>query len=231
MPTYDKRCNEMETELRSPDLAPEQAAPTRSRLIALFDYRDQALTAMRAVLTTDGSDPLANDYKEKLQLATDNWLIPLSHILDSVTNPGPTPAMARWREIAAVVESKFFASLAALNLGEARDAMAAHEASLNKLSKDLQLKWDTMSQEAKRIEDLEADASAKMTDIVKSGLSSGTDAWARYGDALTRVLGVFQKVPDVVNEAVRAVIIESGFGEIIADAVVKSSLAGKDYFQ
>ncbi len=230
MSSYDKRGDEIEADLRTNTALPgEEAGAVLSKLVSgLFDNREAALTAMAAVLTTDGNEMLAGDFKEKWHLAIDRWIDPFSRILDGVQNP--SSIMTVWREGTVLVENRFFQGLAAINLGEARDAMAQIEMNLEKLSKDLQLKWDTMSEESKRLEAAEAEAARKMTEIVQDSMRGATEAWARYGEALQRFLAPFQKLPDIVNDTIVALAKEAGFPDLLAEAIPKVSLAGKDYF-
>ena len=230
MSGYDKRSDELEADLRANTALPaDEAGAMLSKLISgLTDNREAALTAMAAVLTTDGNELLADDFREKWQLSVDRWIDPFSRLLDGVQNP--STASNQWREIQVACENRFFQGLAGIGLGAARDAMAQMEMNLDKLSKDLQLKWDTMSAESKRLEDAEAEAAHRMTEIVQDSLRGATEAWARYGEALQRFLAPFQKLPDVVNDTIVALAKEAGFPDAFAEQIPKVSMAGKDYF-
>lgn len=230
MSGYDRRRAEIEADLRTNTALPvEEAGVMLNKLVnGLFDAREAALTEMAALLASDSPDPLAGAIREKWQSAIDRWVDPFSRILDGVQNP--STASIQWREIQVACENRFFRDLLAVGLGEERDTMVQLDAGLTKMTKDLQLKWSTMSDEAKRIEAAEAEAAHKMTEIVQQAMREGTEAWARYGEALQRFLEPFQKLPDAVNDTIVELAKKAGMPDHIAAMIPRASLAGKDYF-
>jgi hypothetical protein len=198
------------------------------RLAPLYKAREAALTELLALLTEPGLEPKTRDFGDKLQLLVDRWILPFTKITDGMPYPGED--VDWWRERHVTLEMQFMQGLANMEIAEARDELAKLEVALEQLIADLEKKWRTMNEEAKRIEALEAEACRSMTDIVRRAMHEGTEAWTRYGEALRRVLEKFQAVPDLVNEAVVALAKQAGFPSELAEALPKLSLAGKDYF-
>lgn len=198
------------------------------RLRGLLPARAGALAALLGTLTGSSSDAGSHDFEEKFQAFIDSWVLPFSHLTDGLLYPGNE--INWWREREVAREYAFMQGLIGLGAAQARDELSALEAGLAKLISDLEKKWATMSEEAKRIEALEAEACKRMSDILSQGVRDGTDAWARYGETLQRLLEVFQKIPDITNEAVVYLAKEAGLPSVIAEAIPRISLAGKDYF-
>lgn len=196
------------------------------RLKALYPARASALSAMLATVTGDGGS--GNEFEKSFQAYVDGWILPLSHLTDGLLYP--SPEINAWRERESSRENAFMQGLINLGVGEARNELAALETGLNNLIADLEKKWATMSEEAKRIEAIEAEACKRMSDILSQGVRDGTDAWARYGSALQRVLEQCQRIPDITNQAVVYLAKEAGLPDVIAEAIPKVSLLGKDYF-
>ncbi|MFO1460718.1 MAG: hypothetical protein U1G08_15100 [Verrucomicrobiota bacterium] len=198
------------------------------RMSPLYQARASALADILPPLIDQGLEPKARAVEDKMQLVLDRWVLPFSKVTTGLVYPGDE--VNWWREHEVTQEMKFLQGLVNLNIEGMRDDFAALEVKLNQLVADLTKKWGTMSEESKRIEGLEAEACRKMSDIMKKGLSRGTDAYLRYSDSLKRLLDYFMKVPDLANDAVVYLLIEAGLPEQLAKLVPKISLLGKDYF-
>lgn len=227
---YDARGNEllkafdqMQTRLQPIELL--RCLPIVKDLVA---DRSRLLDAMVAVLEPEGFDPIAAEFAAKQQAVWDRFVQPLSRLLDGLSEP--TLELDHWRELAVTSETRFFRSLQELKLGETYDEMAVLHATLQEMIGALDRKWATMSEEAQRLERLELEACAKMTEIVSQSLSQATDAWARYSDTLKELLESCMKVPDLVNQAVVYLAMEAGVPENVAKLIPTISMLGKDPF-
>ena len=200
-----------------------------SRMAPLYAARAAALDATLALVCDTGNDEKQRPIEDAFSSLLDRWILPFSKVTEGMI--APSKDVDWWREREVAREMGFFQGLVNLQVGEARDKFIKLEAGLARLIADLDKKWTTMSDESRRLEEVEAQACAKMSQIVRDALSQGTDAWARWGSQLQRVLEVCMKVPDTVNDAVAYVLRESGWPEIIVQQVVKSGLNGKDYYQ
>ena len=230
MSDYDARGNEllksfedMQTRIQPLELV--RCLPIVKDLVA---ERARLIDAMVGVLSPEGFDPVVAELAAKQQAIWERFVQPLSKLLDGLSQP--TMELDHWRELAATGESRFFRSFEELKLGEAHDEMATLHVTLQDMITKLDRKWSTMSEEAQRLEQLELDASTKMTEIVSESLSKSTEAWARYGNTLRELLEECQKVPDLVNQAVVYLAIEAGVPESVAKAIPTTSLVGKDSF-
>lgn len=210
------------------EIEPVEIVRLTGSVKALADARVAALTAIEAVVCDEGSEPLADELREKEDYARDQYLVPLAKLLDGLRDP--TPALELWVEGQATIEARFFAGLQALELGVTHDALIALDAKLAELIDKLERKWATMSEENQRIEAIEAAASDEMTKIVRNALDEGTAWWARWGDAFNTALTHFMKIPDEVNETVVIIAIQWGVPERLAKLLPKISLVGKDTF-
>lgn len=231
MPDFNYRPDELRATIDD-DKTPFAASDRielRSRMPALHAARAQALGAVLALVCDTGNDEKQRAIEDAFGGLLDRWILPFSKVTDGMIAPSKEADWWREREVAR--EMGFFQGLVNLEIGETRDQFVKLEAGLAKLIADLDKKWATMSDESRRLEEIEAQACAKMSQIVRDALSQGTDAWNRWGYQLQRTLEVCMKVPDTVNDAVAYVLRESGYPEIIVQGVVKSSLCGKDYFQ
>jgi hypothetical protein len=199
------------------------------RMAPLYAARAQALNDILALVCDLGNDEKQRAIEDGFNALLDRWILRFSKVTEGMI--APSKDVDWWREREVAREMAFFQGLVNLEIGEARDKFVKLEAGLAKLIADLDKKWATMSDESRRLEEVEAQACAKMSQIVRDALSQGTDAWARWGYQLQRTLEVCMKVPDTVNDAVAYVLRESGFPEIVVQGVIKSSLCGKDYFQ
>ena len=200
-----------------------------ARMAPLYRVRAQVLGDILVPLCDTGADEKARAVEDACQPFVDRWILPFSKVTDGMISP--SEHVDWWREREVAREGVFLNGLLDMELGRKRDRFVKLEAGLAKLIADLDKKWATMSDESRRLEEVEAQACAKMTQIVRDAMSQGTDAWARWGYQLKSLLDVCMKVPDTVNDAVAYVLRESGWPEIIVQAVIKSSLVGKDYFQ
>jgi hypothetical protein len=198
------------------------------RLKALYPGRASALTAILAPLTDPGLDPKAREAQDKYQLLLDQWVLRFSHLTDGLIIEAAGTEV--WREKEEARETAFLKSLVDLDIEQFRDDLAKLEVGLQNMIAALDKKWVTMGDEAKRLEDLEAEAYQKMNKIVQGTLSGGTDAWARYGDSLSNFLAYFMKIPVWVNEAVVYLAKEAGIPDQIAELFPKLSMAGVEYF-
>ena len=223
-----------ETELRASfeqekeSFKPGERVEVPVRMSPLYQARAAALTEILPPLVDQGLEPKSRSVEDKLQLVVDRWVLPFSKVTAGLLYPGNE--IEWWREREVTRELKFLQGLVNLNLEGTRDDLAALEAKLNQLIADLALKWGTMSEEARRLENLEAEACRRMSDMLKQALSQGTDAYLRYADRLKRVLDVCMKAPDLANDAVVYALKEAGLPEELAKVVPKISLLGKDYF-
>lgn len=208
---------------------PSDRAEIPNRMAPLYAAREQALNGVLALVCDVGNDEKQRAIEDAFGTVLDRWILPFSKVTDGMI--APSKDVDWWREREVAREMGFFQGLVNLEIGEARDKFVKLEAGLAKLIADLDKKWATMSDESRRLEEVEAQACARMSQIVRDALSQGTDAWARWGYQLQRTLDVCMKVPDTVNDAVAYVMRESGYPEVIVQAVIKSSLCGKDYFQ
>lgn len=216
MPTFEKRCAVLENALRKNEtFSADQAGRMLSRLIGLFDGRDSALTAMQLVLTTGGKEELSDEYRNKADLFVERWLNPFSNILSGISDVDP--ALDRWREQQVMMEKNFHTGLLGLGLGDARDELIRFANQLEKASADAQYRWDTMSSEARRLEELEQEASKKMMEIITQALHDGTDAWARWGEAATQVIQLPKDAADAVKLHTYAALKGAGVPESIVD--------------
>jgi len=231
MPDFSPRENELRASFDAArkDFKEGDRVEVPYRMAALYAARARTLADMLALACDTGSDAKAGAIESGFHALLDAWVMPFSRVTDGMISP--SEELDWWRERELKSEMAFFSGLVDLEIGEKRDAFVKLEADLGKLISDLDKKWATMSDESRRLEAIEAEACAKMTQIVRNALSQGTDAWARWGYQLQRVLEVFQKVPDAVNECVAAVLRESGWPEVVVQGVISASLAGKDYFQ
>lgn len=223
-----------ETELRSSfekekeSFKPGERVEVPLRLSALYPARVAALTEILPPLLDQSLEPRARNVADKLGLVVDRWILPFSKLTAGLLYPGNE--LDWWREREVTHELKFLQGLVNLNIEGTRDELAALEGKLNQLIADLTLKWGTMSEEARRLENLEAEACRRMSDLLRKSLAQGTDAYLRYADCLKRVLDVCMKVPDLANDAVVYGLKEAGLPEELAKLVPKISLLGKDYF-
>lgn len=229
MATFEKHFIQMETELRTaPQLPAVQADLVHQRLVGLLSARDDAFKSMQEPFLSGSTEPIESRFKERVQAAYDRWISPLSKTLDGISDP--STVLELWRDGKATYETAFIARLSDLNPARAFDELLALEQGLDKLNRDVQRKWDSMSEEAKRIEALEAEAGQRLNEVVNHSLHGATDAWARYGTALQNFLSHFQKVPDIVNQTLVTMAKAAGFPPQMAEMIPKVSLLGKDYF-
>lgn len=206
-------------------LQPIEITRVGPALEQLLDVRDSVLTGMQAVLTTDGTELLAEDYAAQVQRAFDQYVTPLSRVLDGLSDV--TPGLTRWAEIATAQETRFLWAVRDLKLGEARDEMVQLHLKLHQMIRELEVKWASMTAEAKRLEELEARASAEMTAIVQKALHAGTDAVGRWGTALKQLLDVAAKVPALINDAIVYSATEFGVPKAVIDLYLTVKDAGK----
>ena len=198
------------------------------RLRDAYPVRAAALADMLVPLTDMGAELKTRAFEDKFQVYVDRWVMPLTRLCDGLLYPGEE--IDWWREREVGRELTFMQGLINMEIAEARDEMVALQAGLEKLMADLDKKWGTMTEEARRLEAEEAQACARMNEIMRQGVNNGTDAWARYGDALKRFLDVFMQIPDFTNAAVVGAAKQAGIPDKIAEAIPKVSLMGKDYF-
>lgn len=226
MARYGKRTEELEQHLRQTSTFPvEQAGTLLSRIVRGIELRDSTLVEMCALLAREDTEPIHARLEELCQSVQAGWVQGLSRSLDSVSDPDRS--LDLWREGQTAYEAAFFGRLSELKLGAERDAMAALEVSLADLTRSLQYKWSTMTEEARRLEQAEAEASRRLTEVLNQSIQDSTAHWKRWGDTAFQLVDFFKQLPGQVNRAVVSLAIQAGFPEEVAEAIPRMSDLGR----
>lgn len=230
MPDYDARERELQKSFEEMQarLQPVELVRCLPIVKTLLPERTASLAALSTLLRIDGFEPISGNYANLSEGVWGRFVTPLSSLLDGLTDV--TVELDHWRELAATGETRFFRSLQDVKLAEARDEISALHTNLTEMIGVLQRKWVTMSDESQRLEQVEQRAAAEMTAIVTQTLHEETAAWARYGEALQRLLERCMKVPDLVNDAIVYLAVEFGVPDSVAKLIPKVSMVGKDPF-
>ncbi len=186
MATYAARGAELEKQVSTAGLPDEELTKLLPFLRGLQSSRDSALQAMLDVLDNTTPDQMLGVWKDRANALKQGYYDPLSNMLGNFT--APSQLLLLWRELTVTREAAWLAAVSDPKWVIARDDMNLFQAKLAGVTKDLTEKWSRLSDEDKRLEQSEADATARMTDALRKAVSDGTDTVNRASDSARKVL-------------------------------------------
>ena len=233
MPSYDRRPAELAEQvkaLRGAEGPVEELAVMEAGVTDYATSRSQGLEAVRALAVETGRQERADEYQTALEWVRLAVGTSLQQLLEGIAEPSHRAWLVR--EKAMVEDDRFLGQLDGLKLGEARDRMVALVRNLEEMIKALDAKWDTASDEDKRIEDLEREAARRMNDALRRAIDEALPLWQKLGNQVGSFVDEVAKLPDQVNEAlVEVLVTKAGISREWAQLIPQISSPGKDSFE
>jgi hypothetical protein len=228
MSDYDERVNELNSRVNdiSDRLQPNEMVLLTAAVSSFSPVHSSVLTALVAVVTDNGTDTLADDYRDKLGSFHEKVTGVLHDGLEGISEASDVA-----RDFFDKVdreEDAFFTILGAADPAGARDALVTAQKNLDAMITQLDQKWSSFTADELRVEQAEQEAAVKLRQIVDNALAQGQPASLQLAKGVSDLSSSFTVVKAKINEWLGAIARGVGVPGEWIDAVVKAQTFAKD---
>ena len=202
MASFDHRKADLRAQLATWKtlMKPSEWDPIARSLEAYLTLRDEALTALIAVVADDGTERLRSRYESTLDSYAGRISNTLGGMLSGLTDVSEGARL--FREQTMVQECGFFNSLGAPDPCRTRDALVTLEADLAKMITDLDAKWYALQGNSRRVLDTELEATRAMNQLFDDTIRSIAPLHERIGVLLATMIEHVAGFGDKVNSEI-----------------------------
>ena len=200
MSSYDGRRSELRARLQGlANLITGQELVQLTALVeGLSSARDGGLAEVVAILTDSGSEARARDFASKLDEVHSRVSRVIADGLSALSQP--TVVATQFCERIDREEDGFYVTLGATNAGGVRDKLLDAQGHLQEMTGVLARKWESLTDEDRRIEEAERAATGQLHEVIDRALVRGVQTSLRLGRALSAISQAVPRLVDRLNE-------------------------------
>lgn len=229
--SYDDRPAELREQIDLlSEATPEELTRMKQGVEEYARDRTSGLQALPGIISDVNRADRADDFTTAFEFVRLAVMSSLDPLLEGIGEPSHSAWL--FREKALVEDDRFFDTLEELRLGDKRDQMMAMIRNLEDLTKALDAKWLSTTEEERRIEELEMQAARRMNEALSKALDEMLGIQTRLSGALGEVVKELGEVPDALNLWVEQTLVtHCGIDPQWAKVVSRISEPGKDVFE
>jgi hypothetical protein len=181
-------------------MKPWEWDPVVRAVESYLTLRDEALTALIAVVADDGTERLRSKFESTLDDYASRISAALGGMLTGLDNPSEGARL--FREQAMVQEAGFFNSIDAPDACGTRDMLVVLEADFLKLTSDLDSKWEALKGNSRRVLDTELEATRAMNRLFDDTIKTISPMPDKVRLALAAMLTYAAGIGDDFNKSI-----------------------------